>query len=187
MLACLDRTQQGVKRDDGLAGSDLALKEPLHRHAALEVGVELGDRALLVLGELERQHAAVAPDELAGWAERRCDLGLALPAPPRQPDLQEEQLVESEPAPPHFRLTERARPVQRPECVDALGQSLVLLQVGRKGIRKRPRQCRADQLAHLLRGDVLAGRIDRSEVGRRFALADVEAAHVEAVPSLPAA
>src|SRR5437667_6376083 len=42
----------------------------------------------------------------------------------------------------------------------------------------------ADELTQLLRGDVLARGIDRREIGGRFAVPDVEAAHVEAVTSL---
>ena len=106
LLAGLDRAQQRVERDDGLAGSDLALKEPLHRHAALEVAVEVGDRALLMLGQRERQHVAVARDQLAGWAERRRDLRLALAPSAREPHLEQEQLVEGEPAPSCFRLAQ---------------------------------------------------------------------------------
>ena len=48
-VAALDRAQQRVERDHGLARAHVALQQPLHRRAAGEVVVELGDRALLVL------------------------------------------------------------------------------------------------------------------------------------------
>ena len=44
----LDRAQERVQRDDGLARSDVALKESLHRDLAVEIGVDLAHRALLV-------------------------------------------------------------------------------------------------------------------------------------------
>ena len=53
--AGLDRAQQRVERDDRLPRADVALQEPLHRHRAREVGVELGDGLLLGRGQRERQ------------------------------------------------------------------------------------------------------------------------------------
>ena len=50
--ARLDRPQQRVERDDGLAGADVALQQALHRRRLRQVEVDLGDRALLVLGQL---------------------------------------------------------------------------------------------------------------------------------------
>ena len=38
----LDRAQQRVQRDDGLARADVSLQEALHRDRALEIGVDLG-------------------------------------------------------------------------------------------------------------------------------------------------
>ena len=60
LAARLDRAQERVERDDRLAGADVALEQALHRRRAREVGVDLGDRLLLVLGQLERQRGAVA-------------------------------------------------------------------------------------------------------------------------------
>ncbi len=53
-VAAFDRAQERVQRDHGLARADVALEEPLHRRGAAEVGVDLGDRALLVGRELGR-------------------------------------------------------------------------------------------------------------------------------------
>ena len=66
----LDRAQERVQRDDRLPGADVALEQPLHRRRAREVGVDLGDRALLVGRERERERRAVAVDELARLGER---------------------------------------------------------------------------------------------------------------------
>ena len=64
----LDGAQQRVDGDRGLAGADVALQQPLHRRRPRQVGVDLGDGALLGAGERERQRLAVALDELArGW------------------------------------------------------------------------------------------------------------------------
>jgi hypothetical protein len=54
-------------------------------------------------------------------------------------------------------------------------------------VGQRARERGRDELAQLFRRDVLAGGIDRSEVRRRLAVADVEAADVEPVAPLPPA
>ena len=118
----LYRTEQRVQRDDGLARADVALQQALHRDGSREIGVDLGDRTLLVLGQLERQHVAVAGDELSRRGQLRRNLRLALATALREADLQQEQLVEREPAATTLGLVERARPVQRPERVGAIRQ-----------------------------------------------------------------
>ncbi len=74
LAARLDRAQERVERDDRLARADVALEQALHRRRAREVGVDLCDRLLLVLGQLERERSAVALDQLAGRRQRRGDL-----------------------------------------------------------------------------------------------------------------
>src|SRR5205814_207081 len=111
-------------RDDGLAGSDVTLEQPLHGHRALQIGVDLLDRALLVLGQRERQQPSVALDELSRRAEGRRDLRLALPAAAGDSELQKQELVEREPAPAALRFLERAWPVQPPQRVAAARESL---------------------------------------------------------------
>ena len=105
----LDRPQQRVERDHRLARADVALEQALHRRRPGQVGVELGDRLLLVLGQHERERAAVARDQLARRRQRRGDLLLALGRAARERELEHEQLVEREPLPPLLRLGERAR------------------------------------------------------------------------------
>ena len=70
--AGLDRAQQRVERDDGLAGADVALEQPLHRRLAGQVAVDLGDRLLLVGRQLEREQLAgsARPDRPARRAPR---------------------------------------------------------------------------------------------------------------------
>ena len=51
----LDRAQQRVERDDGLARADVALQQPLHGNRAGEVDVDLAHRLLLVRRQREGQ------------------------------------------------------------------------------------------------------------------------------------
>ena len=73
--ARLHGPQKRIQGDDGLAGADVALQQALHRRRLGQIEIDLGDRALLMLGQLERQHPAVAGDQLAragrGRAPRR--------------------------------------------------------------------------------------------------------------------
>src|SRR5581483_1990401 len=100
-----------VQRDHRLPGADVALEQPLHGHLAAEVAVDLLDRPLLVLGEPERERGPVALAQLAGRAEHWGCLALAFPRPPRQAELQQEELVEREATAPGLCVLERPRPV----------------------------------------------------------------------------
>ena len=111
--AGLDGPQQRRERDDGLPRADVALQQPLHRRRAREVAVDLGDRPLLRLGEREREHLAVALQQLARRRQRLGDERLALGGPARERELEDEELVEGEPPPALLGLLRRARPVQR--------------------------------------------------------------------------
>src|SRR5215468_6926009 len=135
-----------------------------------------------MLGQLEREDVAVPRNELAWRLERRGDLLLALATLHRKTDLQQQQLVERQPPPPGFRLVERARPVQGPERVGP--RRKVLLHPRRQRVGDRTRERRGHELAHLLRRQLLAGGIDRRIVRSRLAVADIEAADVEAVAAL---
>ena len=182
LAAGLDRPQERVERDDRLAGADVALEQALHRRRAREVGVDLGDRLLLMLGQLERECGAVAADQLARLRQRGGDLLLALGSAPRQRQLEDEQLVEGEPLPSLLGLLERARLVDRRQRVASERQPALRLQRRRQrvGMVGHERQRRLDELAQLRRRDLLARRIDRREVGRRRAAVEVERAHGEA-------
>src|SRR2546430_10703452 len=157
-----------------------------HGPGAGEMAAVRGGGASLRGGEANGEALGVRGRRVARLAERGGDFSLTLPPPTRNCNLQEEQLVEREPSSPRFRLRERARTVQSPERVGALGQPLAFLQLREQRIGERARQRGADELAELLRGDLLAGRIDRREIRSGFAVADVEAPHVEPVPTLPA-
>src|SRR5262245_22422111 len=115
LVAVLDPTEQRVQRDRRLPGADVALEQPLHGRRKGEVTVDVGDRALLVLGQLEGQRSPVAIEQPAGLTERRRDLLLALARASRQPELEQEQLVEREAASALLRLLERTWTVESEE------------------------------------------------------------------------
>ena len=181
--ARLDGAQQRRERDDGLAGADVALEQPLHRGRPRQIAVDLGDRLLLGIGERERQHLAVPVEELAGRRERLRDEPLALRRPPRERELEDEELVEGEPPPALLCLLRRARMVQRDERIGPQRQPL------RDGERCGQRiavgadvlERRRDEGAQLLLGERLAGGVDRRVVGRLGRLAEVVALDLEAV------
>ena len=169
--AGFDSAQERVERDDRLPGADVALQQPRHRRRAGKVGVDLGDRLLLMLRQLEGKRGAVARDEVAGRRERGRHGRLAFGRPTCKRELEDEQLVEGEPPPPFLGLLERARPVQRDERVAAQRQAALGLQGSRERIRAivGERQRRLDEVAELRRRDLLARGVDRCEVGRRRA------------------
>ena len=103
------RDQQRVDRYRRFAGPDVGLQKALHRHRARQIRVELADRLLLVRGQRERERLSIAQDQLSGLAERGRDRRLALAHAPRDPDLEQQQLVEREPAPRLLRLLEVAQ------------------------------------------------------------------------------
>src|SRR5262249_17942038 len=86
-----------IEGDDRLSGADVALEQPLHGHGSREVGVDLLDRALLMLGQRERKRRAIARHQLARLAEGHRDRRLTLLRHPREPELEHEQLLEREP------------------------------------------------------------------------------------------
>ena len=182
LAAVLDRAEEGVERDDGLPRADVALQQPLHRHGAREIAVDLADDRLLLGRECEGQRLAVAPDQLARLAERRRDRGLALAGATGDRELEHEQLVEGEAPAPRLGLVEVARPVERDHGVAAQRQALVLAERGRERVRERVdvRERRLDEPSQPLRGHVLRGRVDRRVVGRGAGVADVVGLHREA-------
>ena len=183
LAAALDRAQERVERDHRLARADVALQEALHRGGAREVAVDLPDRLLLVRRERERQRLAVAVDELARLAECRRERALALGDTARDPDLEDEQLLEREPLARRLSLVEVARPVYGGERVALQGQPLALAQLGGKRIGDvhRERKCGVDDAPHRRGGDLLGSRIHGSEVsGRAGLIADVVGAGLEA-------
>src|SRR5207342_2867802 len=99
-------------------------------------------------------------------AERRRDLVLALARAAGEAELEQEQLVEREPASPLLRLLQRPGTVERVEGVGAARQALPLFQRRRQRVRlvRNELERSVCQRAQARRRDLLAGRIDGREV-----------------------
>jgi hypothetical protein len=113
----LDGAEQRVERDNRLPGTDVPLQQPFHRTLAGQVSVDLGDRLLLVGRELERQHRPIPRYQPAGIAERRRPFLLPPLPPAREPQLQDEQLVERQPTSRLLAVGLLSRPVQRDQRI----------------------------------------------------------------------
>ena len=77
--------------------------------------------------------------------------------------------------------------MQCPERIDSLWQRFTLFEVGGQRVRQRSGQRSADELAQLLRRDVLTRRVDRSEVRGRLALRRCRSFCVASNPAAPLA
>ena len=159
----LDGPKKGVERDRGLAGADVPLEQPLHRSRLRQVGVDLRDGALLILGQRERQRRPVARDQLAGRTERPS--GLALDPGAKHRELQRHELVEREPLACGLSLVEVGGEVHRPERIATRGPLLLdrerVEHIVRVQLERRARRARAAWL----RRDLLARAVDRRKIG----------------------
>jgi hypothetical protein len=157
----LDRAQDRVQGDDGLARADLAHEHPLHRAWLGELLVEDGDRGLLVAGERERQQLlAPAPRQLRRAVEHRRAAGRAPAGTAAQErELREQQLVEGQPAATGLVVAgvggeQRRGPVgQRSAGTQARRQRVDGVVGGR--------EVRADEREDLRRGQPLGRRVVR--------------------------
>ena len=124
--ALLDRAQQREEGDDGLARADLAHEQALHRVVSCEVAVDVLERVGLVVREGEREaclEPALGEGSLGIEGGSRRSL-LAPRAPAQQRELDEQQLVEGEPAAAFERVPLVAREVQRAQRGGAVRQAL---------------------------------------------------------------
>ncbi len=184
-MAGLDRAQKRVERHDGLPGADVALQEPLHGSGVTEVATDLGNRVLLLRRQRERQHGAVAGDQLALARERGC-AGLLLQGPPAllEAELEREQLLEGQALAGALGLAAVARPVDGDERVRPQRQALLVADAGgeRVGEEAHAGQRRLDEGAEPEAGDFLAGAVlgheaDRVQAGSaHLGAGDLEAA-----------
>ena len=182
--AGVDRARGGERGDDGLARADVALQQAVHRHAAAEVGVDLGADAALRARELERQRATQGLVQLAvRRRERRRALALALALGEQLRELLRQQLVELEALPRGMRsvlergrgeagrrlvqMGERFAQGRQPARHDAGRQ--VLVEVGARAPRR-------DRLAQGRLRQLHRARVDRRQRGRqrRFGRHDLE-------------
>ena len=151
----------------------------------VEVGVDLGHRALLVRRERERERGAIARDELARLAERLGGRALARGRRAQEREPEDEELVEREPRPPDLGLGERPRAMHDGERVRADREALGREQRRRAGRRRRREHARAP--ARGGRGAVFCatssvGGIDGCEVARLRLAVEVVRGDGEAVP-----
>ncbi len=116
--AVLHRHERGQRGDDGLAGSDIALQQPLHRPGPLQVGDDVAQRRPLPLGQFERQPRPRPVPQLVGHGD---DVRLAhrgvLPAAQRQAGLVDEEVLEDQPA-----LGRRGEAVERLDVAVGIGK-----------------------------------------------------------------
>ena len=166
----LDRAQQRVERDDGLARADVALEEPLHRTRLRQVGVDLRDRLLLVLRQLERQQLAVARRS-ARPARRarsrpppRAPSGLAR-GPPGARAARRRRGAASPPRPPRPSAA-GAAPRARPRAAATARGPSAAPGAGRAGRARTAAPARRASRSRLRR-HLLARRVDGREVGGR--------------------
>ena len=140
LLAALDGAQEGVEGDDGLPRADVALEQPLHGPFAAEIGVDLGNRLLLLGRERERERLPIAVEELPRLPERRRArlLGERL-ATADEAELEQEELLEAEAGAGGLGVFEAFGAVHRGD------------RVGRSGRPSRARSSRRKRVWHAAR------------------------------------
>ena len=94
--ALFDRAQGRERRDDGLAGPDIALHEPHHRVRPFQVVRDFQPDAALRRGELERQVVETALDEIRAAWQRQGAIAIGRLAQQSQAQLMREQFLEGE-------------------------------------------------------------------------------------------
>ena len=93
----LHRDERGHQCHDRLAGTDVSLEQPVHRLDALHVADDLGNRLLLISGQLERQHRPRGFADLIGDDDRpRFPLAVRVAAAKDDPELEEKELLENQ-------------------------------------------------------------------------------------------
>ena len=95
----LDGAEHRAQGHNGLAGAHLSHQQALHRLGAGEVRVDLLEGLPLVVRGLERERRSPGVHQLAGRLELRRRAALLARAPPaRERQLEQQQLLEREPA-----------------------------------------------------------------------------------------
>ena len=126
--------EDGERRDDRLAGADVALEEPVHGARRGHVAADLVPHPLLRCRERIRQRGAEPADQLAPRLHRDPARARRVGAEDREAELEQEEVVEGEAAPRGGearvglrevevvkRLRERHEPAPQP---DRFGQNL---------------------------------------------------------------
>ena len=176
LMPTLHRGQQRRHGDHGLAGTDVALQQAVHRVRAGEIGLDLVDRASLRRRQRERQQLVEAADELAlrlmADAARRPLVG---PLAHHEHDLDAQELVEREPPASGLLLGHRLRQVDAEERLLPADQAVPTTHVLGKRIEHAanaaPLERVLDPVGDLPRGELrlLALRIDRHDAAGAIA------------------
>ena len=174
LAARVDDLGHGPQRDDGLAGADLALQQPVHRLVAVELGGELLPHVALALGEARTGRAAStassSPPGRAGPGDAGFERGGA--AAGGEGELEDQRLVPLEPVGGALDVLDRGGPVdveqrggegeQPVPGADLLGERVDdELAEAAAGAEQQ-----LDRLLDDPAGDVLARRVDRDEGAR---------------------
>ena len=179
----LDRVQRGEQRDHGLAAADVAEQQPLHRTLGPHVGDDLGDRALLIGGERERQRLARTRGEPPGPAVTKprpvSDRTRRRSASTR---LEREQLLEHETA---VRRGQTSSVSGKWICSSARARvsspwaRATVSGIGSTTLAATAIQRRAHDAAHDARRDPLGERVHRDQPADVEQLLDVALDHLE--------
>jgi hypothetical protein len=117
-LSALHRDEHGTDRHQGLARTDVALQQPVHRVRPRQVVLDLGDGTTLRAGELVRHGRAQSPGEAAVERVTNAECRtFQRPLAHHQDGLHAQQLVERQPAARHLLLPHRFRQVDLAERV----------------------------------------------------------------------
>ncbi len=162
----VDDLQHRPQRDDGLAGADVALDEPVHRVGTGQVGGDLGPDRLLARGEGERQRRVEGLQQPSGpGRERRGRAGDGGLAAQRQRQLHAHRLVPDEPVPGRVVVRLGVGHVDAAQRLPQAGQPLGPPQLHRQRVGGVVEQL--EHLAHAARDvpgrELAGGRVDRHE------------------------
>ncbi len=103
LVAGLHRRAHRQRRHDRLARADVALQQAMHRIGRRHVGADLVPHALLRAGEREAETLAQARDERSSRPHREAPGSRRPRAQDGEPELEQQEVVEGEPA--HRALT----------------------------------------------------------------------------------
>ncbi len=163
LVTGLDRAQQRVESDDGLAGAHVTLEEPAHRRRPREIAVDLVDRRSLVLGQQKRQRSDETLSRLSRWSKRR-RLGTAtlLRLVHQQAHLHAEEFLEYETGTGATSVIERARCMRSDDRVGAPRQPGLDPEADRQRVENaaRDRQQAVHDRTQQTRRNGLARRVD---------------------------
>ena len=159
--------QHRPHRDDRLAGTDLALQQPVHGVVESELIGYLSAGQLLPHGQLERQPGVVGVEQAAARARaRRRRVGGGREPPLREHHLQQERLVPLQPVPGALDVGPVHRAVNPAERVGQPAQAVAVPDRARhrvldiQDIEDDPHRA-----GDLPGGDLLRRRVDRDHLG----------------------